>query len=215
MWILWARTAQWASLSSCTTRSESIQTRFCSSNPAPPPRRGTRGHGSLARNSARCTSTPPADPSTRHSPRPAHPLPPRPPPPHQRPYPTPTLTHPQTPLDVAKKAAAAGAAAAMLTLSPLSAVANEFDILGEPAPTNSFYVDDASVLSKSTRSAVNKKLSLLQVREEARRARSVGCAPRTRSVCFACVAAGGGDGLWSVAIGVVVQGRPPTATRRA
>lgn len=47
------------------------------------------------------------------------------------------------------------------SLSP-AAVANEFDILGEPTPTTSYYVDDAGVLSKSTRSAINKKLRLLE-----------------------------------------------------
>ena len=66
--------------------------------------------------------------------------------------------------DVAKRAGAA-AAAALLALSPLApaALANEFDVLGEPTPTNYFF-DDAGVLSKSTRSQLNKKLSLLEVR---------------------------------------------------
>lgn len=62
--------------------------------------------------------------------------------------------------DVAKKVAAAGAAAMLTFGAP--AIANEFDILGEPAPTNAYYIDDASVLSKSTRSEINKKLRLLE-----------------------------------------------------
>lgn len=68
-----------------------------------------------------------------------------------------------SPADVAKKMVAASAAAAMLTLNPMAAVANEFDILSEPTPTTNYYVDDANVLSKSTRSEVNKKLRLLEV----------------------------------------------------
>lgn len=70
----------------------------------------------------------------------------------------------QTPAaaDVAKRVAAAGAAA-LLTLAPaVPALANEFDILGEPTPTTAYYVDDASVLSKSTRSQINKTLRLLE-----------------------------------------------------
>ncbi|KIZ03098.1 hypothetical protein MNEG_4860 [Monoraphidium neglectum] len=64
--------------------------------------------------------------------------------------------------EVAKRAAAAGAAA-LLTLAPaVPALANEFDILAEPAPTNAYYVDDAGVLSKSTKSEVNKRLRLLE-----------------------------------------------------
>jgi hypothetical protein len=70
--------------------------------------------------------------------------------------------------DAAKKMAVAGAAA-LLTMAPLSgaAIASEFDILGEPQPTNTFYVDDAGVLSKSTRSAINKQLNQLSVRQAA------------------------------------------------
>jgi hypothetical protein len=65
--------------------------------------------------------------------------------------------------DAAKKMAAAGAAA-LLTMSPLSgaAIASEFDILAEPQPTSAFIVDDAGVLSKSTRNEVTKKLKGLE-----------------------------------------------------
>jgi hypothetical protein len=61
--------------------------------------------------------------------------------------------------------AAAGAAALTLSLGNLClpALASEFDILGEPTPS-SYIVDDASVLSKSTRSDLNKRLSFLEVR---------------------------------------------------
>lgn len=62
------------------------------------------------------------------------------------------------------KRAAAGAAAVTLSLGALSvpAIATEFDILGEETP-KAYYVDDASVLSKSTRSDLNKRLSFLEV----------------------------------------------------
>lgn len=71
---------------------------------------------------------------------------------------------PPSPLSDAARRAAAGAAAVLLAAAPLTgaALANEFDVLGEPAPTNTYYVDDAGVLSKSTRSEVNKKLRLLE-----------------------------------------------------
>jgi hypothetical protein len=89
-----------------------------------------------------------------------------PPPPTQTPHIH--LRTPQSPAsELARKAAAAGAAA-MLTLSPLMAAApaaaNEFDILSESAPTAAYYLDDASALSKATRSEINKKLRLLEVR---------------------------------------------------
>jgi len=66
-------------------------------------------------------------------------------------------------LEVAGGSAAAGAAALTLSLGSLStpAIATEFDILGEETPT-SYYVDDASVLSKATRSDLNKRLSFLE-----------------------------------------------------
>jgi hypothetical protein len=62
------------------------------------------------------------------------------------------------------KRAAAGAAAVTLSLGSVSvpAIATEFDILGEETP-KAYYVDDASVLSKSTRSDLNKRLSFLEV----------------------------------------------------
>jgi len=55
--------------------------------------------------------------------------------------------------DIAQRAAAASAAA-LLSISSLagSALASEFDILAEPTPTKNYFVHDASVLSKATRS---------------------------------------------------------------
>lgn len=66
--------------------------------------------------------------------------------------------------DLAQRAACAGAAA-LLSLSSLtgSAVASEFDVLAEPTPTKSYFVDDAGVLSRSTKSDLNKRLSILEV----------------------------------------------------
>jgi hypothetical protein len=62
------------------------------------------------------------------------------------------------------KRAAAGAAALTLTLGGLSvpAIASEFDVLAEETP-KAYYLDDASVLSKATRSDLNKRLSILEV----------------------------------------------------
>ncbi len=54
----------------------------------------------------------------------------------------------------------------MLTLGALNgapALAGEFDVLGEPAPTSTYFIDDANVLSKASRSEINKKLKLLEV----------------------------------------------------
>ncbi len=66
---------------------------------------------------------------------------------------------------VAQKLSAMGAAA-MMTLSSFSgvAMASEFDLLAESTPTNSYYLDDASVLSVSTKGDINKKLKDLEVR---------------------------------------------------
>jgi hypothetical protein len=49
-------------------------------------------------------------------------------------------------------------------MAPLSgaAIASEFDVLAEPLPTSTFYVDDAGVLSKSTRNEINKQLKNLE-----------------------------------------------------
>lgn len=68
-----------------------------------------------------------------------------------------------TAADLAKRAAA-GAAALTLSLGSLSApaIATEFDILGEETP-KAYFVDDASVLSKSTKADLNKRLSILEV----------------------------------------------------
>lgn len=63
-----------------------------------------------------------------------------------------------------QKLASAGAAA-MLTLGSLSgaAVASEFDVMAESAPSTHYYVDDANVLSKSSKGDIDKKLKLLEV----------------------------------------------------
>lgn len=61
---------------------------------------------------------------------------------------------------------ATAAAAALLSTAALgapAALASEFDILGEPTPTTNYYIDDADVLSKSTRGAINKKLRNLEI----------------------------------------------------
>lgn len=61
---------------------------------------------------------------------------------------------------------AAAGCATLVGLSALSgaAVASEFDLLSEPKPTTSYYVDDANVLSVSTKGDLNKKLKELEVR---------------------------------------------------
>ena len=53
----------------------------------------------------------------------------------------------------------------MITLGSLSgaAVAGEFDVLAEPTPSSHYYVDDANVMSKSTRSEIDTKLKTLEV----------------------------------------------------
>eukprot|EP00798_Chlamydomonas_sp_ICE-L_P008185 gene8185-1443_t len=66
---------------------------------------------------------------------------------------------------VGQKAATA-AAAAILSMGTLSdaAIASEFDIMAEPTPTtNQFVYDDATVLSKSTRAGVTKRLKILEI----------------------------------------------------
>jgi hypothetical protein len=65
---------------------------------------------------------------------------------------------------LSRKAAAVGVAG-MLALAPVTnAVASEFDILGEPVPTSTYFIDDAGVLNKVTKSEINKKLKLMEVR---------------------------------------------------
>ena len=62
--------------------------------------------------------------------------------------------------------ALAGAAAALtLSLSAFSgaAVAGEFDILTEAAPTARYVLDDAGVLSKNTKGTLNSNLKSLEV----------------------------------------------------
>jgi hypothetical protein len=66
--------------------------------------------------------------------------------------------------ELAQRAAAAGAAVLLSAGMAAPALATEFDILAEPAPTKAYFVDDASVLSKSTKSELNKKLGILEVR---------------------------------------------------
>lgn len=52
-----------------------------------------------------------------------------------------------------------------MSLSSLAApaLATEFDVLAEPTPTKNYFVDDAGVLSRSTKSDLNKRLSILEV----------------------------------------------------
>ncbi|GFR40997.1 hypothetical protein Agub_g1662 [Astrephomene gubernaculifera] len=66
--------------------------------------------------------------------------------------------------NLGQKLASAGAAA-LLSLGALGApaIASEFDVLSEPVPTTNYFVDDANVLSKSTRSELNKRLKLLEI----------------------------------------------------
>ncbi|GLI69054.1 hypothetical protein VaNZ11_013596 [Volvox africanus] len=60
---------------------------------------------------------------------------------------------------------ASAAAAALLSFGGLGgpAIASEFDVLAEPTPTANYFVDDANVLSKSTRTELNKRLKLLEI----------------------------------------------------
>ncbi|KAG2448348.1 hypothetical protein HYH02_006930 [Chlamydomonas schloesseri] len=63
-----------------------------------------------------------------------------------------------------QKLASFGAAATLaLGAFGAPAIASEFDILGEPTPTSNYFIDDASVLSKATRSDINKRLKLLEI----------------------------------------------------
>jgi uncharacterized protein len=64
----------------------------------------------------------------------------------------------------AQKAASFGAAS-LLALGSLSApsIAGEFDVLAENTPKSHFFVDDANVMSKSTRGEVDQKLKLLEI----------------------------------------------------
>lgn len=61
---------------------------------------------------------------------------------------------------------AAGTLMGLATLSGVasdSALASEFDLLAEPKPDTTYYVDDAGALSKSTKGDLNKKLKELEV----------------------------------------------------
>lgn len=51
----------------------------------------------------------------------------------------------------------------MSALSGAPALAGEFDLLGAPAPTTAYVVDDANVLSKATRGELNSKLKNLEI----------------------------------------------------
>lgn len=65
--------------------------------------------------------------------------------------------------------------AALLALAPAgAALANEFDLLNEPRPTNNYVIDDANVLNKTTKKALNYDLQQLEV---------CGCA---RMLCGVC-----------------------------
>ena len=57
----------------------------------------------------------------------------------------------------------AGAAAALIAATPLAAVANEFDLLSSGTP-DTYIVDDASVLNKTTRSSVAGQLKDLELK---------------------------------------------------
>ena len=43
-------------------------------------------------------------------------------------------------------------------------LANEFDLLSEPRPTSNYVLDDANVLNKTTKKALNYDLAQLEVR---------------------------------------------------
>jgi len=57
----------------------------------------------------------------------------------------------------------AGAAAAMMAATPMGAVANEFDLLSSGTP-DTYIVDDASVLNRTTRDSVAGKLKDLELK---------------------------------------------------
>lgn len=62
---------------------------------------------------------------------------------------------------------AAASLASLLSLATFAgapASASEFDILAEARPEKQYFLDDADVLSKSTRGDINKKLRNLEVR---------------------------------------------------
>jgi uncharacterized membrane protein YgcG len=58
-------------------------------------------------------------------------------------------------------------AATLLTLSSGSvALANEFDLLSTPTPTKNYIIDDAGVLSRTTRKGLSEDLNKLEVLSE-------------------------------------------------
>jgi uncharacterized membrane protein YgcG len=77
------------------------------------------------------------------------------------------------------------AAAALLTVSPLSgaALAGEFDLLAEGTPST-YVLDDAAVLNKTTKKSVGDQLRDLEVRRR-RRVRTVKVCVRS-APCVAC-----------------------------
>ncbi|MEO2191115.1 MAG: TPM domain-containing protein [bacterium] len=62
-----------------------------------------------------------------------------------------------------QKRIVAGAAAAMIAATPLAASANEFDLLSSGTP-DTYIVDDASVLNRTTRDSISSKLKDLEVK---------------------------------------------------
>jgi hypothetical protein len=88
--------------------------------------------------------------------------------------------------ELAQRAAAAGAAVLLSAGVAAPALATEFDILAEPTPTKAYFVDDASVLSKSTKSELNKKLGILEVRSHGSMAAECSARGRHGSVSRSC-----------------------------
>ena len=55
-------------------------------------------------------------------------------------------------------------AAALLSLGSVGAgLANEFDLISSPTPTNNYLIDDAGVLNRTTKKGINDSLSRLEV----------------------------------------------------
>jgi uncharacterized membrane protein YgcG len=71
----------------------------------------------------------------------------------------------QTLLETVRSKAAAAAAAAVLAAGSLSgsALANELDVLSTPKPTTQHIIDDAGVLNRTTKKAVNDELTRFEI----------------------------------------------------